>query len=314
MQHDDLIWSVIGSKQSHCSYRATIGDRGQQFCRNEYNVTGLCNRTSCPLSNSQYGTIKEIEGKCYLCIKTIERAHTPKYLWEQIELPRNYTQALEVIDEHMAYWSGKNKFKCKQRLTKIHQYLIRMRKLRKKGSTVKLVNVHKKVEQRENRREEKALSAAVLEKSIEKELLERLKQGTYGDIYNFPARQYEAALDGMEKEMEEEEEEEEEGEEDAYDPNYVKRVEYVEASDDSEDSDMEDYDGWDQSSDEEGQSGDASGDEDSEEGAVSDEPKRKLPKSSSKQGKPKRGKLSKPKVEIEYEVEQEENEGQLAMH
>jgi protein MAK16 len=158
---DDVIWHCI--RHNHCSFMAKITTG--IFCRNPYNATGICNRSSCPLANSRYATIRDHDGVFYLYMKTAERAHLPKTLWERVKLPRNYEKAMDVINKHLEFWPKLLVHKIKQRLTKMTQYRIRMRKLQLKVRE-KVMTMPRKQTQRDLRRLEKAEKAAQLEKVI----------------------------------------------------------------------------------------------------------------------------------------------------
>lgn len=293
----------------------------QTFCRNKYNLTGLCSRLSCPLANSRYGTIIEHDGKLVLYVKTVERAHSPRALWEKIKLSPNYRKALAQIDKHMEYWPGWYIHKAKQRLTKMTQYLLRKRRLELRSKT-RLVGVKKKVSRREAVREKKAVVAAKVETAIEKELLDRLRSGTYGDIYNFPHEQYEKALDEEAGLLEEEEEEEDEIDEEFSGEEYEALMDDEDESEEEEVADMEDGDtakddgsrfDFDDFSDEDGED---DGDEQEKGGELDQKDalsilrarakKRGAAKRASKGGKGKKGRRARRGVEIEYEREDQE--------
>lgn len=192
-------------------------------------MTGQCNRQSCPLANSQYATVREIDGVCYLYKKTVERAHSPAKLWEKIRLDSNFEKAIGQIEGELEHWPAFLQAKCKLRLAKSLEYLKRMRKIALDEANAPVLKVKaKKVLKREASREARAKKVAQLENVIERELLERLQKGVYGDIYNLPQRVFESvlerhgqaekideeAIDGeVEDELEYVEEDEEEAEE-----------------------------------------------------------------------------------------------------
>jgi len=242
MQNDETLWECIN--HGFCSFKVKIKQPKATFCRNVYNVTGLCNRVSCPLANSRYATVREEEGICYLFIKTVERAHSPKNMWEKIKLKKNLQEAFEQIHKNMEFWPDHMINRCKARLIKLQQMIMRQRKLVLKGGP-KLVPIKKKMERREATREEKAERAAKVDLAIEQELLQRLKQGTYGSLYNLNVSEkaFDKMLDADELEREDDEldEDDEDMEDDDEDEPERTFVEDFEESDEEEE-DMENLD------------------------------------------------------------------------
>ncbi|KAI1005261.1 hypothetical protein K3495_g2959 [Podosphaera aphanis] len=324
MSSDEIVWQVIN--QQFCSFKLKT-TKEKNFCRHEYNVTGLCNRQSCPLANSRYATVRANPdtGVLYLYMKTIERAHTPVKLWERIKLSQNYSKALAQVDERLIYWPKFLIHKCKQRLTRLTQVGIRMRRLAKEDERLgeKLVpKMAPKIRRREETRERKAEAAAKVERAIERELIERLRSGAYGDQpLNVSESIWKKVLKGLErsgdgtrdKDMDEgiEEDELDEAEEEYEDEAGV--VEYVSDLGEDED-DLEDFEDWLGSEGEaEGSEGETD-DSSSESGSDDEEPSSKNAKKRKKAPAPAKSIPKKyPRMEIEYEEEHETLQRDLAL-
>lgn len=243
-------------------------------------------------------------------MKTAERAHTPAKLWERIKLSKNYTKALTQIDDHLLYW---NKFlihKCKQRLTKLVQVAITERRLALREEERHYVGVAPKVKRREENRERKALVAAKIEKAIEKELMDRLKSGAYGDKpLNVDEKIWKKVMGHMEDENELHEDEEEDWDEDESEMESDDgEVEYVEDEGDEELVDVEDLQKW--------LEGSASEKEDSDDSDDSDEDSNESDNEDTESSKKRKKGTARrrPKVEIEYEEEHTQPAVQELVH
>jgi protein MAK16 len=311
MSSDEIVWQVIN--QQFCSFKLKLTTKDQNFCRNEHNLTGFCNRQSCPLANSRYATIRPDPETGALClfIKSPERTHLPSKWWEKIRLPNNYEKALAQIDEKLMYWPKFYTHKCKQRLTRLTQVAIRQRRLAKEEERLgeKLVpRLAPKIRRREETRERKAESAAKVERAIERELIDRLRSGAYGDRpINVEEGVWKKVLRGLERAERGEEEADQEVEEEIEGEGEVEYVSDLDESENENEAEMEDFDDWiggespddeefSASDDDESDGSDETGAEDDDEDtAPGQKRKRAAPpaKPRKKQGR----------VEIEYETE-----------
>ena len=169
-----------------------------------------------------------------------------------------------------------------------------------------------KIKRREETRERKAESAAKVERAIERELIERLRSGAYGDrplnveeeVWKKVLRGLERAEKGEELADEEEELEEEDG---------IGEVEYVSDLEGSEvemEGEMEDFDDWlggesadeDEDDEDENDEDNSSGISD-EEGSEGDQATRKAGTKRKRQAPPPKARKKPVRVQIEYEID-----------
>lgn len=149
------------------------------------------------------------------------------------------------------------------------------------------MGVKPKVKRREATRERKALAAAKVERAIEKELVERLRSGAYGDKpLNVEEGIWKKVLRGLEKEGVAErdvdyDEEEDEDEEELEDEDGVGEVEYVSGDEELEEEELGDLEDWLEgsgASDFEEDDDESDSEEDSEDSAEEEDPKKgKMP-------------------------------------
>jgi protein MAK16 len=175
---DNTIWKNIGGKK-FCSFKKKTDT--EYLCKNKNNLTGLCNAFSCPLANTKYATVRAVQEELYLYVKEPERINTPKEQYEKIKLSRNYEEAIKQIDMELEHWDKQLIHKCKQRLTKLTEYLERLEYFKEHGRTQYMNKVKKKVTRAEKLAALANLENLDFEKQIGEELLLRLESGVYGE-------------------------------------------------------------------------------------------------------------------------------------
>jgi len=179
-ENNDLVWDIIGENQFCCFKKKTIV---KNFCKHEFNITGLCSRQSCPLANSKYATIIQQEGIFFLVQKDEKNLNFPNKIWKKIALSRNFGKAIQEINLNLAFWPKFFLYFAKLKLTRLTQIFLRFRinELKK----TKEFFLHKKSILFHKKNIGENFRKLEIEKSIEIELLNRLNLGVYGRLYSF---------------------------------------------------------------------------------------------------------------------------------
>ncbi|KAG0440005.1 Protein mak16 [Dictyocoela muelleri] len=170
---DENIWKMIGGDKNYCTYKLKTDTIS--LCKNKYNVTGICDRISCPLANSKYATIKEENGKIFALLKEPERNNTPSNRYEKIEII-DFNQ----IDEILKYFNKDIIHRCKQRYVKLIKCLERKEIIDKEG-VPEIIPKRKRQLRIERSRGKKEFMKLDIKKQVQEELIERMKIGMYGD-------------------------------------------------------------------------------------------------------------------------------------
>lgn len=170
---DENIWKMIGGDKNYCTFKLKTDT--VSLCKNKYNVTGMCDRASCPLANSKYATVREENGKLYAFLKEAERNNTPSERYEKIEIS-DFNQ----IDDILKYFSKEIVHRCKQRYVKLNKCLERMKIIEEEGP-VERVPKRRKHLRIERVRGKKEFMKLDIKKQVQEELIERMKMGMYGE-------------------------------------------------------------------------------------------------------------------------------------
>ena len=119
----------------------------------------------------------------------------PAKMWEKVRLRGSVESVKGQIQKHLQYMPEFYKAKCQARYERIQEYLRRIDRLANDPNQPLLTVKKSKVVKREAKREARAKKVALIENAIEKELLDRLQKGVYGEIYNLPQKTFQSVLE-----------------------------------------------------------------------------------------------------------------------